>query len=377
MHNRQVIRDLSGPPPGPAWLGSVSDAVDVMPYKHVSDGLSLLYNALCRGLNCSCPVAHTAHLRLDYRKPISHAFQHIESGSDKFEVLFCPHPGGGFTAGTAWGWQVTTIQAVKSPAEDGGSQANLQRIDNLCAAFTVSQGTEDYCLDVDGSSHYIQRAPPLMQIQGVPKSISLAMILEAQPGSHDAELPSRLSRTDWFRLALVIASGILQLQSTPWLNNSWDSRDIDFVVSRACNDHHPWKQPYVSKVLSSRLSDRVASMGLGESSFNLIRNKTLFALGVLLIEIAYKKPLHHLSTAEERGHAPFTALETANRLALDLGRRVGLPYEHAVLRCIQCNFLPKTSNTDLTSVDLQRAVYTEVVKPLEETFRCNVTPHLM
>jgi hypothetical protein len=88
-----------------------------------------------------------------------------------------------------------------------------------------------------------------------------------------------------------------------------------------------------------------------------INNKTLFCLGVALLEIAHWKPLTslwHDYDADE--------IQTARRLA---GRTTSLGkfYQEIIQKCLRCDF---GFGTDLSRTELQSAVYSDVVCPLEE-----------
>ena len=103
----------------------------------------------------------------------------------------------------------------------------------------------------------------------------------------------------------------------------------------------------------------------------IIRNQTLYALGVSLIELWYGKPLHAFYKPEDgpliTGDTdPMTEWNTADRLVDELYDDAGPKYSDAVRRCIRCDFDRRASSLD--NPDFQKAVYQGVVAQLKENF---------
>jgi hypothetical protein len=172
-----------------------------------------------------------------------------------------------------------------------------------------------------------------------------------------------------FKVAIKLAKAVLQFHSTVWLNENWRLADLRVLVDQS---EGPWDSDDMEIFLNSRLfatEDGISAIPSKTSSVDDtgryqfrtedyfgINNMTLFCLGVALLEIGHWKPLSKL----RRDYDPDDIL-TARRVA---NRRTGLgsAYQDIVRKCLQCNF---GVSTNLCEPDLQAAVYTDVVLPLE------------
>jgi hypothetical protein len=104
-----------------------------------------------------------------------------------------------------------------------------------------------------------------------------------------------------------------------------------------------------------------------------IKNETLFAFGILLIELSFGQRLHVFKTAEDvdsQGNdTVFTEYLIATRLVRELANREPLKYAEAVDRCI---FLGTThvqlgaTNADIENSNIQEQFYKDVIIPLQE-----------
>lgn len=106
-------------------------------------------------------------------------------------------------------------------------------------------------------------------------------------------------------------------------------------------------------------------------SRTLIRNQLLFRLGVMLLEIAFQKPLDEMkettdADGQDDSNADFWA---ADRLRHQVSACLAPRYAEVVRKCIHCDF---GKDFDLTATKLQEAFYQDVVcelKRLEDLFR--------
>jgi hypothetical protein len=93
-------------------------------------------------------------------------------------------------------------------------------------------------------------------------------------------------------LALTLANAVLQLHDTPWLSEMWNMRDM-FVLSKGHN--FVATHPYLSKKFAS--GKKAAQ--LHETKLRIIKNPTIFALGVALLEISHGKQFSALEAPED------------------------------------------------------------------------------
>lgn len=159
------------------------------------------------------------------------------------------------------------------------------------------------------------------------------------------------------RLALRLVKGVLQFHSTPWLRSQWQLQDLYYF------------EP--SNILATSLETLHISSNLTKSSHDsldiprdqmakapdkAIRNITMYRLGVALLQIGQWVPLQPDDTAQVQH-------------VIDLSTScwpLGEQYHRITQKCLNCQF---GFGNNLSEVDLQRAIYWEVVCGLEELIR--------
>lgn len=195
-----------------------------------------------------------------------------------------------------------------------------------------------------------------------PAPLSLASVL-AQTQTPTSKAP-RLSLHDRFQLAKSISTGVLQLYNSPLLSSVWTKEDITFV--------HWTEKPY-RKAYISRPTKATSDTSRKAKPLPYIHNTTIFALGILLIEICLGQALGDFRTlddcsSEAEMAMPSMATDYATAIRLLDSEAIlvesGEEYADAVRRCISCNFGP--TKTDLEDDDFRQAVYSGVVAPLEK-----------
>ena len=164
---------------------------------------------------------------------------------------------------------------------------------------------------------------------------------------------------------------MLQLHSTPWLDN-WTKQDILYLPDPEGEKVPPPVQPYISRRFSTSKSAEVATVASPISAIpqSFAPNKTLFTLGVVLIEIAFNKSIEEL--AAELGEAgklkaDWASFVTAIRLHEQVQGLMGARYQHAVKGCLSCDFGLNAFEADLNSVAFRQKFLENVIVPLEES----------
>ena len=258
-------------------------------------------------------------------------------------------------------------QAVSNP---GVQKTNLTpdtkqiRISSLCLALKDAEckGKAEECLghltDQDRQlgvwivgQHSLSAGPETMTLQEV-----LSQGMSPYPGDAlRAPLSTLKSRLE---LAATLSSTALQLQNTPWLDRSWNSDDVLFHTGIAGH-------PYITKFFDTDAGQREGLGKTGEPT--PVRNQTIFNLGVLLLEIFFRKPLDHFKTADD---SPiFTEFSIAKRLVESLAEEASSGYADAVTACIYGDFGRGVKDHNFDNDAFRQAVYDYVVTPLEEEWR--------
>jgi len=163
----------------------------------------------------------------------------------------------------------------------------------------------------------------------------------------------------------------MQLHNTGWLNEMWDKRDIVFPVDPTNSDKASTERPAVWRSFGSLPPTSTCTPGPPRSLAQC--NKTLFSLGVVLLELWFWKSLDELERDALSGipeSSGWTSVErsfeTANRMLEKLRTDALHKYSDAVRRCIQGLEHPQTC---LSKDDFKKEVYRKVVCPLEENMR--------
>ena len=168
-----------------------------------------------------------------------------------------------------------------------------------------------------------------------------------------------ISTKEKYKIALTLASTVLQLSTTPWLKESVGSHDIHFHPE----DSNLMGEPYISKTFNTEADRPPRSMS---QSRTWVRNEAIFGLGVLLIELSYGRPLLTYKTPSDLSEGKetlFTEYAVATRLAQGISQREPEKYTNAVMRCVFCTF---TTAPDMENRALQEEFLDGVVQPLQE-----------
>ena len=181
----------------------------------------------------------------------------------------------------------------------------------------------------------------------------------------------------------------------PWLPDTWGKRDIIFPKHEGDNHHSILVQiPFIAQHFSAPtciVPSRQPPDSVGLPSPE-VRNQSIFALGIVLIELWYNQPIESLRITgdfDKNGDVnQITDFATARRLTEEIYREAGdwygllyhlalrpsdlltarsVRYGHAVRRCIYCDFDQRHNDLSLSS--MREAVYQGVLSPLEENLR--------
>jgi hypothetical protein len=195
----------------------------------------------------------------------------------------------------------------------------------------------------------------------------------------DSHFDGAVSVVQQYKLALKLTQAVLQFQSTPWFQDKWNMQQL--LVLPEADDSTDELRLYINSkltgakpkpshpepilgpktqqttVLASRAKAPLAEAHLTEAQRRGVDNMTLFCLGVALLEIAHWKPIATLG--ETYG---YDYIDTA-RLMANGTTMLGKWYAEIIRKCLRCDF---AFGTDLRRIELQRAIYGEVICPLED-----------
>ena len=248
------------------------------------------------------------------------------------------------------------------PISDSSMQYG-SKITDICATLCKDQWpgqTIGHVADDQSIKHYlILFQGNKVEDNAKEYQLTLTNLLSSAPQS---EKPFNLSRRERLSIASTLASSVLQLDMTLWLERFWTSDHIIFHCPFDCTSLGSDVCPYVSgKVRSnkgkSKEEDNIQSV---QSS-----NETLLALGVTLIELCFGKLVSEMRKPEDVGtNETATKIRSAKRLLSQVYDEAGCRYGDAVKRCLESHQdFPDASFEDRK---FQEAVYTTIVMPLAQ-----------
>ncbi len=255
--------------------------------------------------------------------------------------------------------QNSTISLLPSPGQ----------IEDLCNAIAnLQQPQRDLCIGylMDSMKRKHEIYPlelPIDSDQQQWAAYTLRQVLTQQ-----ANINRRLTQHDKLRVAVDLASNVLQLYNTPWLDEAWSNDDVYFIYRPGISPATMFEHPFVYRTIGSKTIAHPSKTS--QAASRVIRNQTLFTLGILLIEVLYGKTIEELQSPrdQECQGTPGVAWCTAERLIEEeIEYEAGPRYLDAVRRCIRCDFNRKSSSLD--DAEFQQAVFDGVVAPLEKTLR--------
>ena len=168
-------------------------------------------------------------------------------------------------------------------------------------------------------------------------------------------------------LATLLALAVPRFHSTPWLQNQRQSQDVVFfgIVDSLGMQY-----------LKSRVQSRTSFMnpilapaqttvaGCGTVS-PAATSRTLYSLGVVLVELVYKARLEDLRVeADGPEENPRSLHQTAVRLGGRIWREMGPDYAHAVSMCLHEGF---GDSAEIENIDVQKAFFDHVAQKLEKS----------
>lgn len=369
-----------------------------------------LFDTLRSGLRCDCE-GHAVKLRLENRNHKT-ADEDELLKSKPFRVIFTYNQHHAAVTCAAWPWQEADIKWITdkplrkpvvacSPNTTNSPKATRrvrfdqvqvqksssdtlvtateqqvtitsmpEQIPDLCHAIAKLQlqprhECAGYLLDCHQRRHGIY---PLVALHGQNTQQQWSAFTLREVLKRSAGPSGHWMMCDKFKVAVDLASSVLQLYKTPWLNDDWGDNDVYFVQRPGAPVSSFYKQPFLYRQFSTATGNHCPTAQ--PPARGVIRNQTLFTLGILLIELLYGEAIEDLQTPRDLDShgTPGTVWCTADRLIEEeIAFQAGPLYADAVRRCIRCDFNKPSSS--LEDQDFQQAVFDGVVAPLEKTLQ--------
>lgn len=187
------------------------------------------------------------------------------------------------------------------------TRPKLQEISDLCSTLSHSDFGTSWSGVLTHEEKRCQRIRAVMRL-GLPadseiKTVSLASLLL----DHTADLKQQ----KW-TLGLQLASSVLQLHTTSWLNERWGAKDILFF--RHSNGNVFYDKPFIRRTFTSNQCTIQSSASTSRQYRSI---PVLFALGIVLLELYYRQPFESLQNEDEKQNrikvSPLSIFNPSNR----------------------------------------------------------------
>ena len=255
----------------------------------------------------------------------------------------------------------TTVDSLQANAIDFDCDSIVDMCSTLCANHRPTKAI-GFLVDEedDKHKHFLYRANT--SIGPEPRSKSLDDLLSCSGhGSHGTPL----SRNDRLRIAVTLASSVLQLDGTSWLRPQWSSKDIFFHEKNNRASDPDYTYPYMSWKLCRTDKTVLRSFDSCFRGTYVVRSEVLFALGLTLIELCFGKTLADMRVPEDGDPKEATTeMKTAHRLCKSVYSEMGTSYGDAVRRCLYQPF--DVRDLSLDNEELQQKVFDDIVTPLND-----------
>ena len=251
----------------------------------------------------------------------------------------------------------TVLNPVSFTEENVASQS--QKLEDLCKA--ILNAKENSCLGLLSDE---QERCHLVSTTDISSQRAPVQTTSLQ----DVFMQTILGRKERLVLGIKIASALLQLHGTPWLVENWSKADIRFRRQHDGVCSAILSQPFLSKSFVSPTCQSKPALPKHPASSLGIRNQGIFALGLILTELWFGKPIDHLRETMEveplNQAFDTTNFATTTRLLDLVYDEAGTWYGDAVRRCINCDFDQRYNTLDKEG--LKEAVHAGVIAPLEQ-----------
>ncbi|KAL8915649.1 MAG: hypothetical protein Q9172_006803 [Xanthocarpia lactea] len=232
-------------------------------------------------------------------------------------------------------------------------------IEDLCQKIKTWENSDPflgYLPDGLGAHHGLHVVQDLGEMaRGIRRIISLRDILGGTSGDI-----TQMSRGARMSVALTISYALLELHSSPWLQDKWDKSDIYFWVEEQGNviAEHPF----------------LVSLAENEKPINQDQRNAgaLLSLGILIMELWFNQaletqPFWTSNFGPDGKETEFTRFSAAATWQRKVNEDAGILLHGITRRCIYGDFGLDTQ--DLADQNFTRAVYDGVIKELESIIR--------
>ena len=256
---------------------------------------------------------------------------------------------------------VTTAHSLQESAIDHDGEIIADMCSTLCASHEPTR-TIGFLVDEEDTKHkhYLSRAHTTISPETQSKSLC-ELLSRSERGPQGA----LLSRNDRLQIAVTLASSVLQLDGTSWLQPQWSSKDIFFHEKDTKARRPSYSYPYMSWKRCTTADNVPGSLDSLLRRSYVIRSEVLFALGLMLIELCFGNTIAEMHDPEDGDpNEADTERRIAYRLCNAVYSEMGTSYGDVVRRCLYQPF--DIRDMSLDNEELQQRVFDDIITPLND-----------
>ncbi|KAK2689589.1 hypothetical protein QWA68_011989 [Fusarium oxysporum] len=174
-------------------------------------------------------------------------------------------------------------------------------------------------------------------------------------------------------LAVVLATALLPFLETPWVQPTFNHSNIQFFQPLGEDSLPDITKPFLDMkrvpiAMPNRAVARENEAEIDTAKHMVHPNASVLALGILLCELHYCKPIEAWQDDPDASQTVNSAYYTCLEVLKDLEDDAGMDYYLATKACLQWEYLPAGEHTTFESASVQKLFYQNVVKRLESEF---------
>lgn len=246
-----------------------------------------------------------------------------------------------------------------------------------CTSWSIIGSLRDPDLHEEAQISRFSLGNPPKESSDSAETISLKFLLSRQNWLSQQLHPHlALSAKQRYGIAASAAWSVLCLSGSPWLGERWDKDQMKFFLEKTTAGRELLSQhPCASYMFPG--SKAVCPVQSSETdAFNyLIPNRTIFTLGIILIELCLNTPFEELRQNWDRLRGENTATATLLddcEIALSnldqVYREAGDSYGYAVERCIKFSFSGRETTKTFDFGQFRQQFYDAVVAPVQARY---------
>ncbi|KAF5702336.1 intracellular serine protease [Fusarium globosum] len=260
-------------------------------------------------------------------------------------------------------WTCVSLQEAKITIQDEAVDVHGHK-----SEITSNQQT---CLHLKFENGMFKRLRPQPKVFGDPhhpQMVSLSALFKRQQEltGGTSVLPHRGKRI----LAVVLATALLPFLETPWVQPTFNHSNIQFFQPLEEDSLPDITKPFldmkrVPVAMPNRGMAREDEADIDTAKHMVHPNASVLALGILLCELHYCKPIEAWQDDPNASQTVNSAYYTSLEVLKDLEVEAGKEYYLATKACLQWEYLPAGEYTTFESASVQKLFYQNVVKRLE------------